>query len=61
MSNNPKGHFHVKVRRGVILSFMAYKRRSLRVELFLQVAAVREANWTGLVLNTCLEKSFAWN
>lgn len=40
---------------------MPYKRRNLRVLLFPEVAAVRQANQTDLTLNKNLEKSFAWD
>lgn len=42
-----------------MLSFMPYKRRSPKVELFPEVAAVRQTNHTDLVLNKNLEKPFA--
>lgn len=38
---------------------MPYKRRSPKVELFPEVAAVRQTNHTDLVLNKNLEKPFA--
>lgn len=40
---------------------MPYKRRSLRVEPFPEVAAVRQADRTDFVLNRSLEESFAWD
>lgn len=44
-----------------MFSFMPYKRRSPKVELFPEVAAVRQVNHTDLVLNKNLEKTFAWD
>jgi len=44
-----------------MLSFMPCERRSLRVELFPEVAVIRQADQTDLLLNKNFEKSFAWD